>query len=328
MESKEQLLIDLYAIPLAGIWYQWLSVVCALAYQHTHREHLDAVFRTHPELDKNLRRLTEITLPSYADAERCSRRHYWKVASGTRAYDAYKASLPARRSIYGTMRLGEELRRAQTVIDNIGRPFSCIIIRGTPAVPGADVPLLCMDSIYYARMIGETNPAGVLRALNPTAWPAEARNNPVLVCGDAYEDVYAEYLRAQGFEVYTKNRQALIREGVDVNGLALIDFVLAVRSHYLFGLCTSALYFSAREARLYLHGNPNSWEYVLGQPIDFQADRSVVTAAEWAAQVLVCDVVEGKYPMQSFNANFQNGPAFVRDLQDIATRWAAEPEQV
>jgi len=326
--SSETLLIDLYAIPLAGIWYQWLTVVCALAYSEAHREDFDTLFLSHPELDKNLLRLADITLPQDADAERCRRRHCWKVASGTRSYNAFQASIPIRQSIYRKMRIGEESRVAQAVVDRIGRPYSCVITRGIPAIRSTGVPLLCLDSTYYTRMVGETDPEMLLRALNPSAWPAEARSNPVVVCGDAYEDTYAEYLRAHGFEVFTKNRDALIRSGMDVNGLALVDFVLAVGSRHLFGLCTSALYFSAREARLYLHGNTNSWEYIIGHPMAFQMDRSVITPLEWAAQVLVCDVVEGKYPLECFHANFQSGSTLVRDLHAIAARWATEPEQI
>ena len=326
MESRDRLLINLSSLPLAGIWYQWLTVICALSYREIHRDEREIVLLSPPELDKTLLRLAEITLPRDADTEQLGRKHHWQATSGIRAYDAFKASIPIRRSLYEKLRIGDESRAAQAIIDKIGRPFSCLIARGIPSVRGAGVPLLCIDSVYYTRLIGETNLDGLAQALNFADWPAEARHNPVVVCGDAYEDAYADYLRTQGLEVYTKDRSALIGGGMDVNGLALVDFLLALESICLFGLCTSALYFAAREARLYLRGNLNSWEYVLGQPTDFKTDRNVITPIEWAAQVLVCDLIEDKYPIESCHADFQKGPALVRDLQKIAATWAAQTE--
>jgi hypothetical protein len=298
-----------------------------LSYQETHRGDGEVALLTHPELDKNLLRLADMTLPRGADAEQSGRKHNWQAASGIRSYDAFQASVPIRQSLYEKIRIGDESRVAQAVIDKIGRPFSCLIARGIPSVRGAGVPLLCMDSVYYTRLVGETDLEGLGYALNFSAWPMEARRNPLVVCGDAYEDAYADYLRTHGFEVYTKNRSGLITEGMDVNGLALVDFLLARESACLFGLCTSALYFAAREARLYLRSNANSWEYVLGQQTDFGTDRSVITPLEWAAQVLVCDLIEDKYPMESFQADFQKGPALVRALQEVAATWAAQTEQ-
>jgi hypothetical protein len=324
MNSSEPLLIDLSNLGHAGIWYQWLTVVCALAYEEAHRQNREIAFRTDALLDQEMLRLTggALAFPPAARADQSGFGHPWKVTTGTRSYDAFNASVPVRRSIYEKLRIGEESRVAQETIEKIGGPFTCVIIRGIPSARGKGAPLLCMDSVYYHRMVGDIDLEGLIHALNASAWPAQARRNPLFVCGDAYEDVYADYFRTHGFEVYTKDRTTLIRNGMDVNGLALVDYAIAVESSHLLGLCTSAMYFAARETRLYLRGNANSWEYVLGQPTDFGCDRNTVTSQEWAAQVLVCDVIERGYPMESFYANFQKGPILVQELRELAAKWA------
>jgi hypothetical protein len=145
------------------------------------------------------------------------------------------------------------------IYDRFPSIYNVIIVRGIPNNFINKEPLLSHDSIawnYYtnnANMLGIIENITVQKIIQYLELNFD-KNIPLLVCGDAYEDVYADIFQKVGFKTFTKNRSKLLKR-IEYNTIALaqIDFYLSLHSQKILGPSGSSLRFVLKEARSYIY---------------------------------------------------------------------------
>ena len=152
--------------------------------------------------------------------------------------------------------------------------YNVIIVRGLPNIDLRfnDRPLLDADSHACTNHQIKAESMGIMKVqkiediLEQLELNNFEKNIPLLVCGDAYEDIYAEIFNNKGYNCFTKNRTKLLNEiGYDATILAQIDFLLSINSNKLIGPMGSSLRFASKEARYYKnkdHINKEDWNSV------------------------------------------------------------------
>lgn len=149
--------------------------------------------------------------------------------------------------------------------------YNTLIVRGLPDIEiGKNVPSLNAESYlltnHLSRLQTPLN-SGVEYILKSLKDNRFDKSVPLLVCGDSFEDYYADYLRNNGYNCITKNRENLIKNyNLNANDLARVDFILAIKSNKMIGPVGSSLKFAAKEYRSYIGLGPeikkNDWDSI------------------------------------------------------------------
>jgi len=161
------------------------------------------------------------------------------------------------------------------IYSNTGINYNVIIVRG---VPNIDLnfeyrPVLDAESYAFTNRqkkgesIGNMKIQKIEDIIEQLYKNNFEKNIPLLVCGDAYEDVYADIFKQEGYNCFTKNREKLLNEiGYDATILAQIDFILCLYGKKLIGPVDSSLRFASKEARSYINNknfiSKNDWNAV------------------------------------------------------------------